>query len=539
MNLVHLPTAMLAIGYPLFWAEMFFGTARNGITHAVGWWLFFSFVVFIVLREQRAIQDFCAQCRQSFLNERRSVQIAFILGFLIGFFVLTCVSLAALHPPHLMQESDVMNYHLTLPRQHLILGSFEHIPWSADDFFYLPVDFALAPFWFATELPNKYPQFIFFLGLLGVVFTLTRTINGGAVTAGFFCLFALLGSHGHGVQMGTAMLDLTMCYLFLAAVESFLKNQKWLFIIECSFFLWAKSLVALQVFVFLVLMVGIFWFLHKTGFFTVTLDFQRRVLPEEVCRYRQFFLAVFPWILMMSVVIAVPFMAKSVYYTGTPFFPVGVGSFDFHPGISESSPMWDSLLRSAEFLTTSIHRDGFGRSVIDFLVHFWALAVPSEKVNNAFDYPMGLSYLIFLGPFIFFFCRSLVRKEIPVLPLMVVVYWILWWFSVRETRHLYAPVLLMMIASITSLKDSSKVFVSVVLIAMLMNAVSVYRAHSSNFGRSPEDVLRAEDKALVKLSRQYLKDKRTDPVELEQFEVAFAQFPVIVRRENLPHVIAF
>ena len=122
---------------------------------------------------------------------------------------------------------------------------------------------------------------------------------------------------------------------------------------------------------------------------------------------------------------------------------------------------------------------------------------------------------------------------------MVVVYWVLWWFSVREARHLYAPVLLMMIVSIVSIKGWSKVFLSVLLTAMVLNGLSVYRAHHSYFGRSREDVLRAEDKILVDRSRRYILDKRSDMVELEQYEVAFALFPVVVRREILPHAIAF
>ena len=33
--------------------------------------------------------------------------------------------------------------------------------------------------------------------------------------------FCILGSHHFGIQMGTAMLDIIICYLFLAALDSF------------------------------------------------------------------------------------------------------------------------------------------------------------------------------------------------------------------------------------------------------------------------------------------------------------------------------
>ena len=130
-----------------------------------------------------------------------AVRIFLTVGFILGLFILTCALLAALQPPYLMQESDVMNYHMSVPRQHLILGSFAHIPWSADDLFFLPLDFALAPFWFVLPLPNKFPQFIFLLGLIGVVVNLCRELKPGGVMTSIIAVFALLGSHGHGVQM--------------------------------------------------------------------------------------------------------------------------------------------------------------------------------------------------------------------------------------------------------------------------------------------------------------------------------------------------
>ena len=539
INIAHLPTLMLVIGYPIYWAEMLSGHAKGGLTSPLVWWLFTFFVVFVTWREKQAIIDFKNQCLRSFLGEKRYIQVFLIIGCVISIFVVICALLASLLPPHLLQESDTMNYHMTIPRQHLILGSFSHIPWSADDFFFLPIDFALAPFWFVSPLPNKIPQLIFFLGLLCVTASLSREFKSGPMTAAFISVFALLGSHGHGVQIGTAMMDLPICYLFLAFLDSFLKRQKWLFIFEFTFFVWAKSLVPVQVIVLAAGLGCLFFIMTRAGYVSVLWDFQRKLPLEEMKRCGQFFSSVWPGILIMSIVVAGPFLAKSLYYTGTPFFPIGIGMTSFHPGIQEGSVGWSSLVRSAEFLNTSIHRDGYGRSLFDFLTHFWALAVPNDKVNNAFDYPMGLSYLIFLGPFLLFWFRSLFRKEIALLPWMIVVYWILWWFSVRETRHLYAPVLLMMIVSIVSLKNWSKVLLFVLLTAMVLNGLSVFRAHHSYFGHSRENVLRAEDKILVDLSRQYILGKRSDMVESEQYEAAFALFPVVVRREILPHVIAF
>ena len=92
-----------------------------------------------------------------------------ILAGLLSVLILVVGLYASLLPPHLMQESDALNYHYTIVRQHLILQSFKHIAWSHTDLFLLPINFALAPFWFESVLPNKLPQFLFFLGLNGAV----------------------------------------------------------------------------------------------------------------------------------------------------------------------------------------------------------------------------------------------------------------------------------------------------------------------------------------------------------------------------------
>lgn len=539
VNIAHLPTFMLAIGYPVYWVLMLTHQAPKGITSSVAWWLFVLFAAFVILRERRAIAETAVDMYRRFLALNFIEKGFFSAGSCIGLFILFCAFMASLLPPHLSQESDLMNYHQSLSRQHLILGSFEHIPWSANDFFYIPIDLALAPFWFVSALPNKFPQFIFSLGIIAVIISLARWFKAGAFTAAAVSVFAFLGSHGHGIQLGTGMLDLTVCYLFLASLDSLLRRQKWLLITEVTFFLWSKSLVVLQMGALVVLLVCVFRILRITGAGRVLFDFEKAISPEDLAQIMRFMRGCLGGILIVSLGVAGPFLFKSLYYTGTPFFPVAFGMLSYHPGIPEGSTAWESLGRSAGFLTDSIRQDGYGRSIVDFLAHFWAIAVPAEQVNNAFDYPMGLSYLLFLGPFMFFIVRSVRKKEFPVLPWLVVCYWILWWFSVRETRHLYAPVILMFIVSSLSLRNWSKVLFVVLILAMSLNAISVYRAHRSNFFKPPDQVLRADDRHLASLSRQYHDQGRSDVVELQEHEVAYALFPVVVRGEFLPHVVSF
>jgi len=44
-------------------------------------------------------------------------------------------------------------------------------------------------------------------------------------------------------------------------------------------------------------------------------------------------------------------------------------------------------------------KDAYGlkRSLPGFVKHFWLVAVPEQGVNNRFDYPLGLIYLLCLG----------------------------------------------------------------------------------------------------------------------------------------------
>lgn len=104
---------------------------------------------------------------------------------------------------------------------------------------------------------------------------------------------------------------------------------------------------------------------------------------------------------------------------------------------------------------------------------------------------------------------------------------------------MYAPVLLMIIVSAVSMTRYSRILLVILLSAMILNAASVFRAHKSSFGQKREDVLRTKDRVLADLSTQYLLNKKSGAVELTENEVAFALFPVVVRRENLPHVIEF
>ncbi len=175
-TLSHLPTWFFIIGYPLFWLDLYTHSARHGVTSELSWVLFGCAALLCLSAAVGGGQNYFKRLNFFWSSLDRVEKLFWSAGFGIALLILGIVVLASLKPIHLIQESDCLQYHYALPRQHLILGSFAHIPWAADDLFLLPMDFALAPFWFATVLPNKIPQLIIFFGLISVAVRLTSAL---------------------------------------------------------------------------------------------------------------------------------------------------------------------------------------------------------------------------------------------------------------------------------------------------------------------------------------------------------------------------
>jgi len=167
---------------------------------------------------------------------------------------------------------------------------------------------------------------------------------------------------------------------------------------------------------------------------------------------------------------------------------------------------------------------GHGRSFLDFLMHFFLVAVPEKNVNNAFDYPMGLPYLLCFVPFCVYSVRKLFQKKISIVALMVTLFWMTWWIGSQQSRFLYIPVALMIIMVCMNVK-SSKIFLGLLVFSVLLNTISLVRSHKRDWFKSSLEVVRKEDRRILKMNKEYFSGKIDSPV-FHNTRVSFARFPV-------------
>lgn len=534
ISVAHLPTLGLLVGYLVYWWELYFFCSKAGVASIFASSLFTALSIITIIKKRRVFFLFLSQLKTEWVLQGRFVKACVIVGFFVVLGISAIALYAALLPPHLSQEFDALNYHLTVPRQHLILESFKHLEWSSADLFPLPINFALAPYWFVTELPNKVPQFLFLLGLVSVAASLVKRLSDNNFISICFVVFAIFGSHFTGIQMGTAMLDIVICYLFFAALDSFLRGNVFMSALEFTFFFWAKSFMPFQfIFIFFVLVI-LFFLFKKIGFKNIGWGFKNSIKLEAIQKYKKNFKKVIIIFCLLSVVIAGPFLVKATYYSGTPLFPFFPGFFEANENIDKNSKEWESLIASSSSHLRAKNSYGYGRSLKDFVKHFWLLAVPDKGVNNRYDYPVGLVYLIFLGPFLYLLYCSLAKKQIPILPLFIVVYWLTWWFGSQQSRFLYIPILLMFTVVLAQGKFQSNVFMVAIIFSLIITSISIFRAHKKDFGLSKKEILRPKDREIVKMNEKYLKANNRQPVYLDYYDTAFVRFPVKVIKEKLP-----
>jgi hypothetical protein len=537
LDIGHLPTACLLLGYFICWIEMYFLHNRTGRTTMLAPLLFMYLSVIILILNRKFITSFYYWFKTKSSKLDKLMKGFIYLSFIMIMVIIGLAFCASLLPPHLSQEFDALNYHLSIPRQHLILNSFRHLLWSSADLFMLPVDFALAPYWFATALPNKIPQFLFLIGLVLLAGKLALRFSNQSVLSAPLVGIAILGSHFIGIQIGTAMLDIVIAYLFFACLDSFLEGNIILAGIEGTLYFWSKPFMPFQIVGICILLIIIRLVLSLFGFKESGLNFGDVINNQKKTQYLRnlkYFVGVS---CVSSVVIAGPFIGKSLYYSGTPLYPFGAGSLMVNKNIDKDSHYWKSLSEAANKHISAKDAYGYGRTFAAFIRHFWLIAVPEKDVNNKYDYPVGLMYLIFLGPFLYFFWRSIKKRRFTILPFFLITYWLIWWSGSQQTRFLYIPVILMVILVSSEIKYPTLPFLVSTTIALMLTTLSVFGAHKKDLGKSTSNILRDKDRCLLQMNAEYLKSGRRDRVSLEYYDVAYACFPVMVAKTDSAWVL--
>lgn len=527
-GLAHFPTYLLIIGYVVYWLELYIFNQRNGQTSPFA--ALIAGAVFLILfwKNVGLLRSALAKWRDDFIQQSPFIKFSLSAGLFLSTVILACAFYAALFPPHLVQEHDLMHYRMTVPRQHLVLGTFAHIPWSAADFFYMPIDFALAPFWFATPLPNKFPQFIIMLGLLAVTVSLVKKL-GGNFWAQAAIIVCTLGSHSVGIQAGTGMMDLAGCYLLLAALHSFFQKQVFLCAVELAFYFWSKSFIPPMIILVLLFMVSVYLLLRLTG--PVKIGWTVAGLGDApIAEDGKVLRKVIVVFMILSIFIGGPFFVKSMYYTGSPAYPL---FFGIMPPVDKEIAQvdrWRVIESNVHDVSQTKDAYGHGRSFSAFVKHFWLIAVPEQGVNNKYDYPVGLVYLLCLAPFLSILFEGLRHRYFALIPLFVVGFWIVWWMTSQQSRFLYIPLVLMAMVVIKEQRFQSRIFMLALLLALGLTSLSVVRAHKPDWGRSAYDVLREKDKQLLVMSKMY--DGRR-PIMVDDADAAFATFPVEIKNKGI------
>ena len=167
------------------------------------------------------------------------------------------------------------------------------------------------------------------------------------------------------------------------------------------------------------------------------------------------------------------------------------------------------------------------------------MAVPEKGVNNAFDYPLGLTYLLMIGPFLFFLIKDILRRKFSSLSILAAVIWALWWFTAQQSRFLYLPLMIVFMVTIARLEKIPRGLYLCLLISLFLEAISLWGAHKNDMARWGVDVLRPQDKQMLALNRYYFAHSQSNYIDWPSHDVAYAQFPVTVHKEELPHTILF
>jgi hypothetical protein len=118
-----------------------------------------------------------------------------------------------------------------------------------------------------------------------------------------------------------------------------------------------------------------------------------------------------------------------------------------------------------------------------------------------------------------------------------VIVWGCWWFSSQQARFLYIPILIMFLVVLSRQIKISNYLLLCLCVALCLNLISVWGANKKDFLLSANDIIRPSDKKLIDYSRKFYLNNNLDYLLWPSHDVAYAQCPIIVPQEALPHTI--
>ncbi len=367
----------------------------------------------------RSRETFKVALQQLFKEWSAAPLLFKILTFLVlGILILS--GFEARLPPHLGQESDAIRYHMGLARQHLLAGSSKHLSWSAADLWPMPLQWGSAPLWFFRETFNKLPQYLMSVWLGGLMLQMGRSRLSGY--RGWIPALAVLSTHGVVIQLGTAMMDLPALYMLLGVFHAAERNRWGWSALHLAFFSTQKSFAP---FITLAIFTALFlWGLFQYRSQTITL--LRTAAPA----------------LGVALLLSLLFLCRSISVSwgraGTPLAPFFTCQDSSVKGCQGEEGQ--RIRESSRLLLETRDQYGNGRTPTAWVLHLWRVAVPTQGVNNEYDYPLGLAWVLWVVFLIASFWLW-VKGERPNLYIVAAIsFWVLWWMGSQQARWLY-PVL--------------------------------------------------------------------------------------------------
>ncbi len=471
-------TIVWFLGNIEFLSNIFIG---GPTTKTVGLSIFISVGIFLIAVFWNK-HEFYTKCKTE-LSHLKEAPLPFKALFLVVICIFCIAALEARLPPHLMQEADAINYHMSLPKQHLLSGSLSHISWSAADLWPLIVQWGFSPWWFSTSIYNKIPQFLCALWVFFILFSLSKkhpphdegeqgSEKSSAPLLKWIPALAVFSSHGIVIQLGTAMFDLTNLYFLLAFLHALQSQRKVWAALHLALYISAKSFHLPQV-------------ILMSGFLGITylwLDSNKL----------KFFLKNNKSFLILSMVFSSVLLLRTFYVSidraGSPLFPFFVCKiFPNVSGCQGESGI--SILESAKQLAGIRDAYGEGRTLIGFLKHLFLLAIPTEGVNNRYDYPLGLPWLIWITLLIFSIPNWIKQRKISFYFFLAIGFWVVWWIGSQQSRWLY-PVLALGWLSTMDLQQKTyfKFLCGALLLSASLSLGSQIRALKSELLKSRQTI---------------------------------------------------